>query len=116
LLEISPETIKRGREDLDSPERLPLSGRQRHDGAGRKGVCYEQEGLDEAFDELLEGHIAGDPMNEDIIWTDLQPSTIVSELGLRGYSVSENTVRALLKKGFSQAQAGEGSFHGQRRS
>lgn len=62
LLEISPETVKRGREDIDAPERLPQS-------------------------ELLKGHIAGDPMNEDIIWTDLQPSTIVSELAVRGFSV-----------------------------
>lgn len=98
FLNISPETIKQGRDDLDNPERLPEAGRQRHKGAGRKGVCHEQEGLDEALDELLKGHIAGDPMNEDIIWTDLQPSTIVSELAVRGYSVSENTVRDLLKK------------------
>jgi hypothetical protein len=98
LLAISPETIKRGQRDLDSPERLPGTGRQRHPGAGRIGVCVEQPGIEQAFDRLLENRIAGDPMNEDIKWTDLQPSTIVSELGRQGFAISENTVRRLLKK------------------
>lgn len=98
LLEISPETIKRGQRDLDAPQRLPDAGRLRHKGAGRRGVCAEQPGLEQALDRLLESHIAGDPMNEEIKWTDLQPSTIVTELTLQGYSITENTVRALLKK------------------
>lgn len=80
LLKISPETVKRGQEDLDSPERLPEAGRQRRQGAGRRGVCAEQPGLETAFDKLLEHHIAGDPMNEDVTWTDLQPSVIVRDL------------------------------------
>jgi Rhodopirellula transposase DDE domain len=98
LLEISPETIKRGQRDLDSPERLPQGGRLRHKGAGRPGICAEQPGLADALEGLLENRIAGDPMNEDIKWTDLQPSTIVTKLAQQGYSITENTVRALLKK------------------
>jgi len=42
LLGMSTETIKRGKDDLDSPERLPAPGLQRHQGAGRKGVWSEQ--------------------------------------------------------------------------
>lgn len=86
LFGMSPETIKKGREDLDNPNQLPSDGRQRHHGAGRKGVIAEQQGLEEAFDRLIESHIAGDPMNEDVKWTDFQPSGIVSELAKEGFS------------------------------
>jgi hypothetical protein len=98
LFGMSTETIKKGRDDLDSPERLPPPGRQRHKGAGRKGVCSEQPGLEAAFDTLVETHLGGDPMNEDMVWTDLQPSGIVAKLTDQGFSISENTVRELLKK------------------
>jgi hypothetical protein len=98
LFGMSTETIKRGKDDLHSPERLPAPGRQRHVGAGRKGICYEQVGLEAAFDALVKTHIGGDPMNKDIVWTDLQPSGIVASLAEQGFSISENTVRALLKK------------------
>lgn len=98
LFGMSPETIKRGREDLDLPNRLPPSGRQRAVGAGRKGVFSEQPGLEAAFDDLVKTHIAGDPMNADVVWTDLQPSEMVDKLADKGYFITENTVRAALKK------------------
>jgi len=98
LLGMSTETIKRGKDDLDSPERLPAPGRQRHQGAGRKGVCSEQVGLEAAFDALVKTRLGGDPMNEDVVWTDLQPSGIVVKLADQGFSISKSTVRALLKK------------------
>jgi hypothetical protein len=111
VLEMSPETIKRGREDLDRPERLPESGRQRHTGAGRKGVLEEQEGLEAAFDSLVETHLGGDPMNEGVVWTDLQPPAIARELSASGYQISENTVRKILKKKDPQAQPRQGDSH-----
>jgi lambda repressor-like predicted transcriptional regulator len=95
---IHPDTIKNGREELDSPKRLPEPGYQRHRGAGRRGVCFEQDGLEAAFDQLVQTHLGGDPMNEDVIWTDLRPSDIVTKLKKQGFSISEMTVRALLKK------------------
>lgn len=96
LFGMSPETIKRGREDLDDPSRLPLSGYQRHSGAGRKGVLEEQPGLDQAFDELVKSHLAGDPMNVDVVWTDLLPSEIRTRLEEQGFCICDNTVRSLL--------------------
>ena len=96
LFEMSPETIKKGQRDLDDPQRVPSGIRQRMDGAGRKGVLVEQPGLEEAFNEVIESHIAGDPMNADIKWTDLQPSEVVSKLKAKGFDLSENTARSLL--------------------
>ena len=49
------------------------------DGAGRKGVLVEQPGLGEAIGEVIELHTAGDPMNADIEWTDLQPPEMVGK-------------------------------------
>ena len=39
-------------------------------------------------------------MNAEVVWTDLQPSAIVEKLAAQGYSITENTVRAALKKEF----------------
>lgn len=98
LLGMTPETIKHGQRDLDSSDQLPDENRQRRSGAGRKGVFKEQSGLEEAFDAVVEDRIAGDPMNADIKWTDFQPSQIAGKLSGQGFSISENTVRSLLKR------------------
>ena len=96
LLGMSPETIKKGQRDLDEPGRLPEGDRQRQVGAGRKGVFSEQPGLQEAFEKLIETHTAGDPMNADLKWTDLQPAQIAAKLNKQGFKLSENTARSLL--------------------
>jgi hypothetical protein len=95
---ISTETIKHGKDNLDYPENLPEPGRQRHKGAGRKGVFVEQPKLEAAFDSLIASHLGGDPMNADVVWTDLQPSGIAAALVKQGFSISETTVRVILKK------------------
>ena len=101
LFGMSPETIKKGQRDLDDPTRVPCATRQRVDGAGRKGVLVEQPGLEEAFDEVIDSHTAGDPMNADVRWTDLQPSEVVDKLRAEGFGLSENTVRSLLANAIS---------------
>jgi hypothetical protein len=83
---------------LTRPNAFLPPGRQRHKGAGRKGVCSEQRGLEAAFDTLIETPLGGDPMNEDVVWTDLQPSGIVAKPTDQGFSISNNTARELLKK------------------
>ena len=101
LFGMCPETIKRGQRDLDDPDRLPATGRQRQVGAGRKGLLVEQPGLEEAFNELIENRIAGDPMNADVKWTDLQPLDIATKLNDRGFEIGDNTVRILLENAIS---------------
>ncbi|TXK99194.1 transposase, partial [Methylococcaceae bacterium CS5] len=55
-------------------------------------------GIDQDFLDILQQHTAGNPMNSSIRWTYLKPREIVSELLKKGYSVSRNIVRYLLKK------------------
>lgn len=115
LFGMSPETIKRGREDLDDSSRVP-SGRLRAVGAGRKGVFAEQPGLEKAFDDLISSHIAGDPMNENVIWTDLQPALIAAKLQELGFTISESAVRVRLKKKLQKTQTPQSSRHRHLRS
>lgn len=58
----------------------------------------EFSGLDQAFLGILQEHTAGDPMTSSLRWTYLKPREIVSELLAKGYTVSRNIVRSLLKK------------------
>ena len=47
---------------------------------------------------IVQEHMAGEPMNSFTRWTYLKPREIVSELLKKGYSVSRNIVRYLLKR------------------
>ena len=50
-----------------------------------------------AFHAALEGHTAGSPVREDIIWTDLTPKQIQATLMESDLYVSEHIVRQLLR-------------------
>jgi ABC-type uncharacterized transport system fused permease/ATPase subunit len=50
------------------------------------------------FLKVIDNHIAGDPMNEDIRWLKLTRQEIASLLKRAGINVSHNIVRKLLKK------------------
>jgi hypothetical protein len=98
LFGMSPDTIKKGRDDLDDSSRLPEANRQRHEGAGRRGLFMEKPGLEEAFERLTESRTAGDPMNPDVRWTDLQPREIAERLTGEGFGISPQSVRSYLGK------------------
>ncbi len=70
LLGCHPGTIRRGKEELSSPEAMSQS-RIRKKGAGRKKRLETIKGLDEAFLRVIDKHIAGSPMDESIRWTHL---------------------------------------------
>jgi hypothetical protein len=46
----------------------------------------------------LKDHTAGDPMDEKVKWTDLTCADISSLLATKGFKVSRNIVRKLLRK------------------
>jgi len=52
--------------------------------------------LDENFHTVLRNHTAGDPMREEIIWTDLTLTEIAQHLGDCGTPVSVTVVTQLL--------------------
>ena len=70
LLGTNCRTIKRGIEELKSPESMNQS-RIRVQGGGRKSKLETIEGLELAFERVIDRHIAGDPMDGEIRWTHL---------------------------------------------
>lgn len=97
ILGCTPNTIHRGLSELLGPL-LPNPDRIRQEGGGRKKSLEKMEGLEEAFLEVLKEHTAGDPMNEQILWTDLSLKEIISELLTNGFRVGKYIVKQLLRK------------------
>ena len=94
----SRETVARGIKELRG---LPDSNHKgiRIPGAGRKPYFITYENIDKQFLDVLKNYTAGDPMNKDIIWTNLKPRQIVDKLKEKyNINVSETVISKLLKK------------------
>ena len=74
------------------------AGCARREGAEKKVQTLNPEGLDRAFLTLVGEHTAGDPMREQVRWTNLGAWQIAQGLQEAGYTVSRNIVRQLLKR------------------
>jgi len=72
--------------------------RQRREGGGRKSILLTKEGIDEVFLEIIKNSTAGSPMDEKIKWTNLSKIEIAKKLEDKGYKVSVEIVKQLLKK------------------
>lgn len=91
-------TVRRGMEELRD-EQAMSDKRIRQSGGGRKRALDQIEGLDEAFLRVIEGHIAGSPMDESIKWTHLTRQQIADLLSQEeGISVSVTVIDQLLDK------------------
>ena len=93
-------TIYQGLRELET---LPLDGqlepRIRRPGGGRKSYEQRLSGIDAAFLEVIADHLAGDPMDEQVRWTNLSYQQIKQRLSQRHQlQVSERVVKQLLKK------------------
>jgi len=97
LFDCSRDTIARGIKELAEAETLPKN-RNRKDGGGRTTVLEKEIDINEVFLALVKDHTAGDPMDETKKWTNLSCAKIGSLLAEKGFKVSRNIVRKLLKK------------------
>jgi hypothetical protein len=62
--------------------------------------------LEDNFAEVIVNHTAGDPMNEDVVWTNLSQQAIAESLARLGTPVSTEVVRDLLGEyGFVKRKA-----------
>lgn len=95
LFGCSRDTIRTGIKELAQEDEL-LGNRKA--GGGRKSALDSHEGIDELFLAILQEHNAGDPMNEQVKWTNLSVEAIRKRLKEAGITVSRNIVRKLLKK------------------
>jgi transposase len=97
LFGCSRDTIRVGIKELGQEDELP-GNRNRKAGGGRKSALASHEVIDELFLAILQDHTAGDPMNEQVKWTNLSVEAIKQGLKKAGITVSRNIVRKLLKK------------------
>jgi hypothetical protein len=97
LFACSRNTILRGIIELGGKETIPRN-RDRKAGGGRKQVIEMQADINDVFLSVLKEHTAGDPMDEKVKWTNLTKADIAAELTKKGFKVSRNIVKKLLKK------------------
>jgi hypothetical protein len=93
-------TVQAGMKELDHlPEEKEMAERVRKPGGGRKPYYETYPDIDAQFLAVLRDHTAGDPMREDVRWTNLTQREI-AELLTQEYqvTVSEMVIRKLLKK------------------
>ncbi len=98
VLGCDPKTIGRGLAELDELEDTSSGGRIRKIGGGRKRALETIEGIDEIFLMVLENFTAGDPMQEQVRWTNLTYQDIIEHMSAEGITISKPVVKQLLKK------------------
>ena len=110
---ISPDTVRRGRDELDDPQPLEV-GRSRAPGGGRKRAGELDPGIADALDRLVDPESRGDPMTP-LRWTSKSLRTLAAELRSQGHQASPTLVQRLLHEaGYSlqgNAKTVEGNQH-----
>jgi predicted GNAT family acetyltransferase len=105
LVDCSRNTIIKGIEELKKPIEKPQN-RIRGKGGGRKTAIEIIENIDEAFLKVIDDHIAGDPMDAKIRWTNLSHKKIAAKMKEEKINISVTVVKKLLKKhGFTKRKA-----------
>lgn len=100
VLGCSVKTVRRGLHDLRGlPEHPQPEPAVRQPGGGRKRYDTKYPDIDTQFLAVLKEYTAGDPMDAQVVWTDLTPQAIATLLAEhRQVQVSKSVVRKLLKK------------------
>jgi hypothetical protein len=98
MLGCDPKTIGRGLAELDRLEGASPRDRIRKAGGGRKRALETFEEIDEVFLMILENYTAGDPMQEQVRWTNLTYQEIIDHMSAEGITISKPVVKQLLKK------------------
>ena len=110
---VSPDTVRRGRDELDDPQPLEV-GRSRVPGGGRKRAGELDPGLAGALDKLVDPESRGDPMTP-LRWTAKSLRTLAGQLRAQGHPASATLVQRLLHEAGYSLQANaktlEGSQH-----
>jgi hypothetical protein len=83
---VSPDTVRRGRDELDDPQPLEV-GRSRVPGGGRKRAGELDPGLADALDKLVDPETRGDPMTP-LRWTSRSLRALAGPLRHRSASAN----------------------------
>ncbi len=109
---VSATVVRRGRDELESGGcDVPVPGRSRRPGGGRKRAEEHDEELIVALDALIEPTTRGDPMSS-LRWTTLSTRKLAAVLREQGHQVSDYVVRRLLKQAGYSLQANSKQVEG----
>lgn len=99
VLSCDRKTIQAGMKELDRLPKEEMRERIRKPGGGRKPYDETYPDIDDQFLSVLRDHTAGDPMREEVRWTNLTPREIAERLAEQHQvKVSETVIRKLLQK------------------
>jgi len=107
---VSPDTVRRGRDELDDPQPLEVA-RSRGPGGGRKRAEELDPGLADALDRLVEPESRGDPMTP-LRWTCKSLRTLAEQLRSQGHQASPTLVARLLHESGYSLQANAKTLEG----
>jgi len=107
---VSPDTVRRGRTELDDPQPLPV-GRSRGRGGGRKRAEEHDPDLPAALDNLVDPDSRGDPMTP-LRWTSKSLRGLAEQLRSQGHRVSATLVGRLLHEAGYSLQANSKTLEG----
>jgi len=96
ILGCDPHTIQEGIRELKQLPDDPAGKRVRKAGGGRKKTEAKHPELIQHVKHTIKERIAGDPMRDDVLWTDLTPQEIADSLHAHGVCAGPRIVRRLL--------------------
>src|SRR3989338_63737 len=96
ILGCDNEIISRGIKELK--EEKISNERVRQHGGGRKRYIDTIKDINSVFLLVLKNYTAGNPMNENVLWTNLSQKEISAKMKTKGINISVTVVKQLLKK------------------
>src|SRR5215468_1963603 len=105
VLECDPQTVRDGMRELKQLPDDPTGSRVRKPGGGRKKTEVKQADLIQQVHNTIKDRTAGDPMRQDVVWTDLTPQEISQSLQKQAVYAGPRIVRRILDGlGFARRQ------------
>jgi len=105
VLGCDPHTVKEGMREIEQLPADPAEHRVRTSGGGRKKTEAKHPDVIAQVQNALKARTAGDPMRQDVRWTDATPQEIADSLHARAVCVGPRLVRRMLDRlGFARQQ------------
>ena len=96
VLGCDPQTVKDGMRELKQLPDDPAGSRVRKPGGGRKKTEDKHADLTHQVQETIKNRTAGDPMRQNVVWTDLTPQEIAKSLQEQSVCAAPRIVRRIL--------------------
>src|SRR5712691_7511072 len=92
-----PQTVKDGMRELKQLPDDPAGNRVRKPGGGRQKAEAKQPDLIQQVQHTIKDRTAGDPMRQDVVWTDVTPQEIADSLPAQAVCAGPRLVRRILE-------------------